>query len=201
MFTGIITELGAIETSRQTDQGIELTIAGPRTVDGVAVGDSIAVNGVCLTVTGVKTTTFLCQAVKETLDRTTLGSLKPSDPVNLERPMAADGRFDGHVVQGHVDGVGTVLSCDAEGDAVRLRISLPDHLSRYVVEKGSIAVDGTSLTVTAVSRPEETAWFEIVVIPHTRTHTVFGSIVPGNNVNVETDIFAKYIERMTEFAP
>jgi riboflavin synthase alpha subunit len=175
------------------------TFAAPDTVASVETGDSVAVNGVCLTATSVTDRTFSCEAVAETLDRTNLGQLAEGTRVNLERPMQASGRFDGHVVQGHVDGVGTVATVVAEGEAQRVRIRIPLALARYAVEKGSIAIDGTSLTVTAVSTAgDQNAWVEIVLIPHTIESTVLGSKPVGDSVNLEMDVFAKYIERMME---
>ncbi len=142
---------------------------------------------------------FGVDAVMETLERSNLGDLVTGDAVDLERPTAADGRFDGHIVQGHVDGVGHVLSRSREGDAERIRIAIPAHLSRYVVEKGSITVDGVSLTVTASSPLDDGAgWFEVVLIPHTLEVTVLGVRVAGDAVNIEVDVLAKYVERILE---
>jgi riboflavin synthase len=174
-----------------------LSIAAVTTLDGLATGDSVAVNGVCLTVVDQSAETFTVQVVEESLKRTSLGSVLAGSPVNLERPISASGRFDGHVVQGHVDGVGIVSSILGEGEASRVRISMPADLDRFVVEKGSITVDGTSLTVTAVSaRGAEDPWFEIVLIPHTLAVTVFGTASVGTAVNLEVDVIAKYVERM-----
>ena len=141
--------------------------------------------------------TFSVEVVDESLSRTSLGELSRGDIVNLERPMAASSRFDGHIVQGHVDGIGTVVSIIQEGEASRMRIALSSDLSRFTVEKGSIAVDGTSLTITAVSEMGASdAWFEIVLIPHTLAVTVLGQADVGSVVNLETDVIAKYLERM-----
>jgi riboflavin synthase len=198
MFTGIVSELGTVTSAVRSGTGITFTIRAPATVVGVKSGDSIAVNGVCLTATRLGTDSFECVAVTETLDRTSLGSLAETDPVNLERPLAADGRFDGHIVQGHVDGVGTIAGIGDEGDARRLRITVEPFLTRYMVEKGSVTLDGTSLTITAVSplRASE-AWIEVVLIPHTLESTVFGTRATGDLVNVEVDVIAKYVERIT----
>ncbi len=199
MFTGIISEIGSVAAATSSDTGVLLTIDAPHTVTGLTVGDSIAVNGVCLTATAVTPDSFDCFAVSETIDRTSLGSLARGSKVNLERPMAADGRFDGHIVQGHVDGVGEVLDIDDEGDAKRVRLSLDPTLLRYVVEKGSITLDGTSLTITALADSDASeGWVEVVLIPHTLDHTVFGDRAVGDPVNVEVDVIAKYVERMTE---
>jgi len=197
MFTGIIAELGTISATEPVHGGARLTIDAASTLAGLKSGDSVAVNGVCLTVVGQTEESFSVQVVDESLARSSLGSLVVGSPVNLERPMTADGRFDGHVVQGHVDGVGVVNAIDHEGDASRVRITIPSSLERYIVEKGSITVDGTSLTVTAVSEPgADDAWFEVVLIPHTLAVTVFGSAEVGTMVNLEVDVIAKYVERM-----
>jgi len=197
MFTGIVAELGSVEATEPINGGARLVIGAASTLEGLKVGDSVAVNGVCLTVVANTEQTFSVQVVDESLERSALGSLGEGSPVNLERPLAADGRFDGHIVQGHVDGVGVIVSIDDEGDASRVRITIPPGLDRYVVEKGSITVDGTSLTITAVSEPGAIdPWFEIVLIPHTLAVTVFGSVTTGSMVNLEVDVLAKYVERM-----
>ena len=197
MFTGIVTELGTVTSIARGNGATELTVEAPRTAAEMMVGDSVALNGVCLTAVDVETSTFSVEVVDESLSRTSLGELSRGDIVNLERPMAASSRFDGHIVQGHVDGTGTVVSILQEGEASRMRISLPNDLSRFTVEKGSIAVDGTSLTVTAVSEMGASdSWFEIVLIPHTLAVTVLGNAAVGSVVNLETDVIAKYLERM-----
>jgi riboflavin synthase len=197
MFTGIIAELGAVEATEPVNGGARLVIGASNTLAGLTIGDSVAVNGVCLTVVSRTAEDFTVQVVDESLSRSSLGSLAPGSPVNLERPLAADGRFDGHIVQGHVDGVGEITSIKDEGDASRVRITIPKDIDRYIVEKGSITVDGTSLTVTAVSDVgAQDPWFEIVLIPHTLAVTVFGSAAVGTLVNLEVDVIAKYVERM-----
>ena len=197
MFTGIVTELGAITSIVRGSGATELTVEAPRTAAEMAIGGSVALNGVCLTAVDVEPSTFSVEVVDESLSRTSLGELSRGDIVNLERPMAASSRFDGHIVQGHVDGIGTVVSIIQEGEASRMRIALSSDLSRFTVEKGSIAVDGTSLTVTAVSEMGASdAWFEIVLIPHTLAVTVLGQADVGSVVNLETDVIAKYLERM-----
>jgi riboflavin synthase len=200
MFTGIVSEVGAVTATDSMEGGTRFTMRAPRTAPGLAIGDSVAVNGVCLTAIGIDVDTFTVEAVGETLQRTNLGDLSSGSPVDLERPVeAAGGRFDGHVVQGHVDGVGTVRGVVTEGAARRIRVSCPRRLARYLVEKGSVTVDGVSLTVTAVSEVEDAdPWFEIVLIPHTLDATVLGSRVAGERVNLETDILAKYVERLME---
>jgi riboflavin synthase len=197
MFTGIIAELGTVTETEPVNGGTKLIITASNTLEGLEIGDSVAVNGVCLTVVSHTQASFSVQVVDESLSRSSLGSLDAGSRVNLERPLAADGRFDGHIVQGHVDGVGTIVSIIDEGDASRVRVTMPSDLGRYIVEKGSITVDGTSLTVTAVSEAgTDDAWFEIVLIPHTLAVTVFGLAEPGTKVNLEVDVIAKYVERM-----
>jgi riboflavin synthase len=197
MFTGIVTELGTVKSVVRIEGARRLTVEAPDTASGASIGDSIAVNGVCLTVIDFTNSSFSVEVVNESLARSSLGSLAVGDAVNLERPMLANGRFDGHIVQGHVDGVGRVVGIQPEGSAARYRIAIPRDLSRYVVEKGSITVDGTSLTITAVcdiDAPD--AWFEIVLIPHTLEVTVLGRAKQGTQVNLEVDVIAKYLERM-----
>jgi len=197
MFTGIVTELGEVVEILVIDSGCQLTVAADKTSSDIRSGDSVSVNGVCLTVVEHTTKTFTVQVVDETLDRTALGELVVNSPVNLERPMAASGRFDGHIVQGHVDGVGVIIAVASEGDASRVRVEVPPGVSRYIVEKGSITIDGTSLTVTALSGIEaQPAWFEVVLIPHTLDATVFGTRSVGSRVNLEVDVIAKYVERL-----
>lgn len=198
MFTGIVSDLGSIRSRQPTDAGALIDIEAPATVHGLTVGDSVAVNGVCLTAVAVTDSTFSVDVIHETLARTALGSLDAGDPVDLERPMPGNGRFDGHIVQGHVDGVGRIATIAEEGASRRLRIGIPDALARYTVEKGSIAVDGVSLTITAVSAAGEDAWFEVALIPHTLDVTVLGSRSIGDPVNLEVDVLAKYVERLME---
>jgi riboflavin synthase len=198
MFTGIVTELGRVVSVEDGNGVTRLTIVAPLSTTDMALGESIAVNGVCLTAIETDAAEFSVEIVDETFARSSLGDLAQGDVVNLERPMPASGRFDGHIVQGHVDGVGSVESIAQEGDASRFRISLSEDLSRYTVEKGSIAVDGISLTITAVSPlGDSDPWFEIVLIPHTLEVTVLGRAAVGLRVNLETDVIAKYLERMT----
>ncbi len=200
MFTGIVSELGTLVAVDPTDGGAVFDVNAPTTCDGLIVGDSIAVNGVCLTATAVSEERFTVEAISETLQRTNLGDLTIGSFVDLERPVeAAGGRFDGHVVQGHVDGVGTITRIDSEGSSKRIRISSPAGLARYLVEKGSVTVDGVSLTITAVSAVStDEPWFEIALIPHTLDVTVLGHKSTGDRVNLEVDILAKYVERLME---
>ncbi|HSF86469.1 MAG TPA: riboflavin synthase [Acidimicrobiia bacterium] len=198
MFTGIVTELGTAVAVEETGSGSRITIAAPRTRPGMKIGDSVAVNGVCLTAVALDGDTISVEAVGETLARSNLGVLVTGAVVDLERPMSGDGRFDGHIVQGHVDGVGEIISIEAEGDARRLRIVTPGS-GRYLVEKGSITVDGVSLTITAVADVnDDQQWFEIVLIPHTLEVTVLGRRHAGERVNLEFDVIAKYVERLME---
>lgn len=200
MFTGIVTEMGTVEQVLETESGRRLGIGAPSTLADLGIGDSVAVNGVCLTVVSIGDETFSVDAVAETLDRTTIGEVDVGNRVDLERPVAvAGGRFDGHIVQGHVDGVGRIAAIDDEGDARRIRVTMPEVLSPYLVEKGSITIDGVSLTATAVSPLDSTeAWFEIVLIPHTLDATVLGGRRLGDRVNLEADVIAKYVERLME---
>ena len=189
MFTGIVEEVGTV---RAADQG-RLTIAACKVMPSLEIGGSISVNGACLTATTLETGVFTVDVVPETLRRTNLGLLSSDSPVNLERPLRADGRLDGHIVQGHVDGTGTLGEISGDGEALMVRIDVPAQLARYVVEKGFIAVDGVSLTVVHCDE----AGFSVTVIPHTRDHTIFGSRSVGDAVNIEIDILAKYVERLT----
>ncbi len=199
MFTGIVTEMGEIVATEETAAGRRITFHAPATRPGMVIGDSIAVNGVCLTAVALDGGDVTVDAVGETLQRTNLGVLQAGDRVDLERPMAGDGRFDGHIVQGHVDGVGIVAAITDEGAAQRIRILLPEHLARYVVEKGSVTVDGVSLTITAVAPlGSDEPWFEIVLIPHTLAVTVLGRRRAGDRVNLEMDVIAKYVERLMD---
>ncbi|HLU30117.1 MAG TPA: riboflavin synthase [Acidimicrobiia bacterium] len=192
MFTGIVEHLGTVLTVDEVPRGRTFQVdTGPLAAD-VAVGDSIAVNGVCLTAVAVSTPAVTFQVMGETLDRTSIGQLGAGDVVNLERPMAAAGRFDGHIVQGHIDGVGTVRSVDADGEGSRMWVDVPADLMRYIVEKGSVTLDGVSLTVAGV---DETG-LDVALIPHTLAVTTLGRRRPGEKVNLEVDVLAKYVERL-----
>jgi len=196
MFTGIVEEVGEVVDVRHTAEVVVLTVRGPLVVTGTGHGDSIAVNGVCLTVTdpdGPRGETFTVELVPETLARTSLSQVVPGTRVNLERAVAAGGRLGGHIVQGHVDGVATLVSRAPGERSDTVCFTLPPQLARYVVTKGSIAVDGVSLTVAAV-RPEG---FGVALIPTTLAHTTLGGRRPGDTVNLEVDVVAKYVERLT----
>jgi riboflavin synthase len=199
MFTGIVTELGTISDKRCSPDITALDISAPGTVSGLGPGDSVAVNGVCLTAVAIQGQTFTVEAMHETLARSSLGLLEQGAAVNLERPMPADGRFDGHIVQGHVDAVATVAAITPEGSSRRFTFSIPATVAKYIVEKGSVTVDGVSLTVTSVTATEATRHeFEVAVIPHTLSVTVFGTYAVGSTVNIEVDVLAKYVERLME---
>jgi riboflavin synthase len=194
MFTGIIEHLGRIRGIQLEEGGARLVVeAGPLAHDA-RVGDSVAVNGVCLTVVEKEGENLSFDAVRETLHRSSLGQLTEGAPVNLERPMRADGRFDGHIVQGHVDTTAIMASETPEGDSRRLRFTMEPSMLRYVVEKGSITVEGISLTVAALGED----WFEVVIIPHTWRVTNLGSRALGSAVNIEVDVLAKYVERLLQ---
>lgn len=207
MFTGIIEELGEVVAVEDLGDATRLTVRGERVTADATHGDSIAVNGVCLTVTdpgaaAARARTFTADVMAETLRRSSLGALAPGSRVNLERPMALGGRLDGHLVQGHVDGTGTVLARTPSPHWEVVRISLPADLARYVVEKGSITVDGTSLTVSALAAGDEPApWFEVSLIPTTLQLTTLGRAPVGAVVNLEVDVVAKYVERLVRTAP
>jgi riboflavin synthase len=194
MFTGIVEELGEVIEIEPDGDSARLTVRGPLVVTDAAHGASIAVNGVCLTVTDIKDDAFTADVVKETLHRSSLGALRPGSRVNLERPVRPADRLGGHLVQGHVDGVGVIVSREPAERWDVVTIALPAALSRYVVEKGSIAVDGTSLTVVDAG-PDR---FTVALIPTTLSRTVLGSKQPGDPVNIEVDIMAKYVERLIE---
>jgi riboflavin synthase len=202
MFTGIVEELGEVVNVEHLAETARLTVRGALVTADIAHGDSIAVNGVCLTVTDTAESTFAADVMAETLNRSALGALESGSPVNLERSLRVGDRLGGHMVQGHVDGVGTVISRVAGDRWDVVRIGVPPGLSRYLVEKGSVAVDGVSLTVSALgSGPGEQAWFEVSLIPTTLAVTTLGQIAPGGRVNLEADVIGKYVERMLRAEP
>ena len=202
VFTGIVEELGEVVALEELPDAARLTVRGPRVTAGAAAGDSIAVNGVCLTVTGASDGTFSADVMGETLSRSGLGALGAGSAVNLERPLRLDGRLGGHIVQGHVDGTGTILERRPGEHWDVLRIAVPPPLARYVVPKGSIAVDGVSLTVSALGGPGSVSshggpdWIEVSLIPETLARTTLGRKQPGETVNLEVDMIAKYVERL-----
>jgi riboflavin synthase len=188
VFTGLVREVGTVASM----EGGRLTIDAPATAPGVQLGDSIAIDGVCLTVVACVDSTLSFDAVPETLARTALGTLEQGSRVNLEPALRAGDALGGHYVQGHVDGVGSVENVEPEGEGRRVRFEAPAELLKYIVEKGSIAVQGTSLTVAAVDE----AGFEVALIPHTLQATTLGTLEPEQPVNLETDVLAKYVEKL-----
>ncbi|WP_159619292.1 riboflavin synthase [Arthrobacter zhaoguopingii] len=203
MFTGIVSEQGRVVSLDLAADGESAVLVFEAAATGTDLtpGASIAVNGVCLTAVQLDGARVAVDVMGETLRRTTTGALTPGAAVNLERCVPAGGRLDGHVVQGHVDGLGVLREREDLGAWHRLRFSLPAPLARYAAEKGSIAIDGVSLTVTAVSAPEEQdPWFEVGLIPTTLAETGLGTKVPGDPVNLEMDVLAKYTERLLGFA-
>ena len=192
MFTGIVRELGTVAAIDGGTDGVRLAVDAPGTAASTAVGDSVAINGCCLTAVAVDGGRVAFDVVPETLERTVLGTLAAGARVNVEPPLRAGDPLGGHYVQGHVDTVGTVRSVEPEGDGKRIAIAAPDGTLRYVAEKGSVAVDGTSLTVAAVDE----ATFAVALIPHTLEVTTLGRLAPGDRVNLEFDVLAKYVERL-----
>lgn len=189
MFTGIIEEIGTLARINRKGQTLELLINAQLVTQDVKVGDSIAVNGVCLTVTKFSSTNFTADVMPVTFNNTALAKLQAGSLVNLERAMAANGRFGGHIVSGHVDTIGKILTCTAIENAKLYRISIASHLTKFCIAKGSIAVDGTSLTIVNCGRD----WFEISLIPHTQKESIIGSKKVGEWVNLECDALAKHL--------
>jgi riboflavin synthase len=197
VFTGIVEELGEVVAQEDLGDATRMTIRGPIVTSDASHGDSIAVNGVCLTVVDVLADgQFSADVMAETLNRSSLRALAPGSPVNLERAAAVNGRLGGHIVQGHVDGTGTVIARSPSEHWEIVRIALPREISRYVVEKGSITVDGISLTVSALADEDGTGWFEVSLIPTTLALTTLGRAAVGTPVNLEVDVIAKYVERL-----
>ena len=194
MFTGIVEVVGRVVALEEIGEKTLVRIAAPRVADGAPIGASIAVNGTCLTVVEATAEEVVFEAVRETLDRTSLGNLRPGSRVNLERALRADGRLDGHIVQGHVDGTGRVRALDRRGDDVRLVVDCAPELAKQLVPKGSIAVDGVSLTLVDVTD----AGFDVALIPHTLAETNLGDRQPGDRVNLEADVLGKYVLRYLE---
>lgn len=195
MFTGIIEEIGTVKYIKKTGVSGKLVIDCKKVTGDVSSGDSIAVNGVCLTVTDFDSNSFTADVMHETLDRSSLGNLRPGNPVNLERAMTAGGRFGGHIVTGHIDGTGTVTKLEHDENAVWYSITCGEHLLRYIIEKGSVAIDGISLTVANVQKNG----FQVSVIPHTLKKTILAYKKPGDIVNLENDCIGKYVERLMGF--
>ncbi len=191
MFTGLVEEKGRVVRVQPGSSGLRLTIEARVVAEGTAVGDSIAVNGVCLTAVSVSGSALEFDAVRETVERSTLGGLKPGDPVNLERALRAGARMGGHMVLGHVDGLGIIRETRRAGGETIFRFEAPQEIMRFVVEKGSIAVDGISLTIADCGHD----WFSVAVIPHTLGATTLGGGSVGGRVNLETDIIGKYVQK------
>lgn len=198
MFTGIIEEIGTVRRIERGAAGARLTIAAKTVLEGTKLGDSIATNGVCLTVVSMTADSFSADVMAESLRRSGLGALQTGSPVNLERAMPMNGRFGGHIVSGHIDGTGTIASQKREDNAVWVTVNTSASLLRYIVEKGSIAIDGVSLTVAAVDQ----TGFSVSIIPHTGAQTILLDKKPGETVNLECDVIGKYVEKLlAPYAP
>ncbi|GAA1927304.1 riboflavin synthase [Microbacterium aoyamense] len=202
MFTGIVEEIGAVTAVEPSGDGVRVTVRAPKAVSDAAHGDSIAVSGVCLTVVDQGEDWFTADVMRQTLDMSTLAGVAPGRVVNLERATAAHGRLGGHIVQGHIDGTGRILDVRPGAEWRVLRVELPAELAPLVVDKGSIAVDGVSLTVSAASPADEPQqWFEVSLIPETLAATTLGAREVGDAVNLETDILARHVQRLLAFTP
>ena len=197
MFTGIVEEMGVIRAIRRGAHSSVLSIGAMAILSDLKIGDSVAVNGVCLTATGADSGGFTADVMHETLDRSSLGALSVGSRVNLERAMAADGRFGGHIVSGHIDGTGRITATRRDDNAVWYTVEAAPALLRYVVEKGSVTIDGISLTVATVTERD----FSVSVIPHTAAVTLLGQRRTGDRVNLESDLVGKYVERLLRPAP
>src|SRR4051794_41026977 len=201
MFTGIVEELGVVESVEDQGDAVRLTVRGPEVTADVSSGDSISVNGCCLTVAAHRDGTFTADVMRETLDKTALGALRTGGRVNLERAVTATTRLGGHIVQGHVDGTGVLVSRTPSEHWELVEIALPAALARYLVDKGSVTVDGVSLTVVSTggdgsTGEAEDAWFTVSLIPETLARTTLGLKQPGDPVNLEVDVIAKHVERL-----
>lgn len=196
MFTGIVEEIGTVKAVHRSGTSSLIRIEAKKVLSDIHLGDSIAVNGVCLTVTDFDGSTFQADVMNETLSRSSLGSLKTGSPVNLERAMSAEGRFGGHIVSGHIDGTGTVSDVRKDGIAVWYTITASPHIMRYIIEKGSVAIDGISLTVARVTDNS----FSVSVIPHTAEQTILSQKNRGDTVNLENDMIGKYVEKLMKSA-
>ena len=194
MFTGIVESVGRVVERTPEGELTRLRVEAPAVTGGVKIGDSVAVNGACLTVVEVDPRHLVFEAVKETLDKTSLGGLSEGSAVNLERALRADARLDGHIVQGHVDGTGSVRALERRGDDVRLAVACGPEVAQYLVPKGSVAIDGVSLTVVGAGDDE----LDVALIPHTLEVTTLGGLRPGDTVNLEADVLGKYVKRYLE---
>ncbi|WP_425061026.1 Riboflavin synthase [Sporomusa carbonis] len=192
MFTGLVEELGKVKSIVRGAKSVRLTVSARKVLDDVKLGDSIAVNGTCLTVVAFSQDWFTADVMPETVDRTALAGLKPGDTVNLERSLRVGDRLGGHIVSGHIDGVGVILAKEQNDNAVIVKISAGPEVMRYIIKKGSIAVDGTSLTVIDFGAD----WFTVSLIPHTAAMTTVGIKTTGEPVNLESDVIGKYVEKL-----
>ena len=195
MFTGIIEEIGTIKNINTNGVSAQLNIASNIVLEGTKIGDSIAVNGVCLTVTSLTSNSFTADIMAETLRRSNLGNLLPQSKVNLERAMLANGRFGGHIVSGHIDGTGTIIETKPEGNAIWVKIKTSSEILKYIIQKGSITIDGISLTVAKITDQD----FSVSIIPHTAENTTLLQKKVGEVVNLENDIVGKYVEKLLSF--
>lgn len=195
MFTGIVEEIGKIQNVIRNTKSSILTIEGDKIFEDIHIGDSISVNGVCLTVTTFSNNIFTADVMNETLSRSSLGKLKNGSYVNLERAMSANGRFGGHIVSGHIDGTGKIIKIEKDDNAIWYSIKVEDSLMKYIVEKGSIAIDGISLTIAKVSKND----FSVSIIPHTAQETILSHKSVGDIVNIENDVIGKYVEKLITF--
>lgn len=195
MFTGIIEEIGTIKNINTNGVSAQLNIASNLVLEGTKIGDSIAVNGVCLTVTSLTSNSFTADIMAETLRRSNLGNLLPQSKVNLERAMIANGRFGGHIVSGHIDGTGTIIETKPEGNAIWVKIKTSSEILKYIIQKGSITIDGISLTVAKITDQD----FSVSIIPHTAENTTLLQKKVGEVVNLENDIVGKYVEKLLSF--
>jgi riboflavin synthase len=192
MFTGIVEELGTVDALTDQGDAVRLTVRGPLVTSDADLGDSISVNGVCLTVATREGETFTADVMQETLAKSSLGALAPGGRVNLERAVTATTRLGGHIVQGHVDGVGELAERRTEGIGLWLRFTAPEHVQRYLIEKGSVTVAGVSLTIAELHDDG----FAVAIVPHTMQVTTFGALAVGDPVNLEADMIARYVERL-----
>lgn len=195
MFTGIVEEIGKVVNIKKGAKSYVLTIQGKKIFQDLNIGDSVAVNGVCLTARTFSSNTFTADVMNETLNRSSLGNLRNGSYVNLERAMLANGRFGGHIVSGHIDGIGSIVKIQKDDNAIWYTISASEDLMKYIVEKGSIAIDGISLTVVKVDNKS----FSVSIIPHTAEETILSHKLVGDNVNLENDIIGKYVEKLISF--
>jgi len=196
MFTGIVEEKGTIKAIKKGTKSSVLTIQGNVIFSDLKLGDSVAVNGVCLTVSAFTESTFMADVMFETLKRSSIGDLKAGSHVNLERAMPANGRFGGHIVSGHIDGTGTISAIKKEDNAILYTIKTPENIMKYIVEKGSIAIDGISLTIAGIGADN----FTVSIIPHTAKETILSEKAIGDTVNLENDIIGKYVEKLMGYA-